>query len=510
MPKIGRPKRFRPYSRRIQCSCAREIDTRRDEEHGVGEEQRAEAEVDVAVVGAGFGGLACALRLAEQGAQVALFERLSYPGGCASTFRRRGQRHESGATLFSGLGPEGLFGRWIERHGLEVAWDRIDPLVELRAQDLALSVPRNREALLERFEALPVAPRAALRRFFGVQRRVSDALWALFDDPSLLPPLNLASLARHLGRSPRYLELVRWVGRPLGALLGRLGLENFAPLRIYLDGLCQITVQTSSDRAEAPFALAAGDYYFRGTGHVRGGIGRLAKELVSAIEALGGRVHLADEVRTLRPLPGSGGWQVESRRRTLRASAVVANLLPAGLAGLAGLEIGRNPVLGPMQRRLEREGWGAAMLYLTLRPRGAGPPPPGPPPGARRRCPPALRRGQPRVLLDQRRGRSACPRRPAHGHRLDPRADGQAAGAETRGARRLHRRGAAADAGHAATAGARGGRGHRRRDDGQPPDLRAVHRPRPRLSWRAAPHRRAAQLPPAVARARAPGAVHGG
>ena len=45
---------------------------------------------DVAVVGAGFGGLATALRLAELGANVVLCETLRYPGGCASTFSRSG------------------------------------------------------------------------------------------------------------------------------------------------------------------------------------------------------------------------------------------------------------------------------------------------------------------------------------------------------------------------------------------------------------------------------------
>jgi len=56
---------------------------------------------DFAVIGAGFGGLATALELARGGASVAIFEALKYPGGCASTFTRRGHQFESGATLGS-------------------------------------------------------------------------------------------------------------------------------------------------------------------------------------------------------------------------------------------------------------------------------------------------------------------------------------------------------------------------------------------------------------------------
>ena len=54
--------------------------------------------LDALVIGAGFGGLGAALRLAEGGARVALCETLKYPGGCASTFERGGHRYgaESG------------------------------------------------------------------------------------------------------------------------------------------------------------------------------------------------------------------------------------------------------------------------------------------------------------------------------------------------------------------------------------------------------------------------------
>ena len=60
-------------------------------------------EYDVAVIGAGFGGLGAALKLSEAGLRVGLVEALNSPGGCASTFKRRGYAFESGATLFSGF-----------------------------------------------------------------------------------------------------------------------------------------------------------------------------------------------------------------------------------------------------------------------------------------------------------------------------------------------------------------------------------------------------------------------
>lgn len=323
---------------------------------------RSDPHYDAAVIGAGFGGLGAALRLAERGARVLLCERLNYPGGCASTIRHRGYRFEAGATLFSGLGPDQLFGRWITAHRLPVVIDWIDPLVTLQTPELQLTVPRQRTALCEQLCAVPGAPVAGLRTFFAQQATVADALWSLLDDPSLLPPFSVPALLRHALRLPRYVPLLGVVGRSLTDVLRGHGLADFEPLRIYLNALCQITVQCSAAEAEAPFALGTMDYYYRGTGHVRGGIGALASALVDAIRAAGGTVELSCAVH--RVTRDADGWQLDTRHGTRRAAHVVANLLPQDLERLVA------PIELPTRIRalagaVER-GWGACMLYLVI------------------------------------------------------------------------------------------------------------------------------------------------
>lgn len=329
--------------------------------------------LDAVVIGAGFGGLGAALSLAERGARVAIVESLAYPGGCASTFRRAGYRFESGATLFSGLAPGQLFGDWIARHRLDVTIDWLDPLVELRTPDLRLAVGRDREAFIATLAALPGAPAPQIKAFFAYQRRIADTLWSVFDDPAMLPPLGASALLRHVARVPRYVALLPLLGRPLTAVLARFGLEGFAPLRQYLDGVCQITVQCSAAEAEAPFALATMDYYWRGTGHVRGGIGNLAEALLGAVRTLGGEVRLASRARAITPI--EGGYQVETRTGPLRARHVIANLLPPDLQSLLGEAQSRIPRLDRLGADVGK-GWSAVMLYLVARaPEGASPDP---------------------------------------------------------------------------------------------------------------------------------------
>lgn len=320
-------------------------------------------DVDVVVVGAGFGGLGAAIGLAERGLRVRLHEALSYPGGCASTFSRHGYRIDAGATQSTGLGPDGLFGRWITRYGLPVRVTWPDPVMALRADGLELPLHRDRDKLRAHLMSLPGAPVDGLRSFFHQADRVADPLWALFADEDRLPPFDLRALLTNARHLPSLLPLLGAVGRPLSAVMARHGVEGFRPLRLLLDYLCQITVQAPASEADALFALAATDYPWRGTGHVHGGIGGLAEGLVEAARSLGVDVRLADRVQGV--VRRGEGFVVSTRSGEARCRAVVANQLPKDAASLVGADPSASP-LADVQARVDA-GWGAVTLYRVVR-----------------------------------------------------------------------------------------------------------------------------------------------
>ncbi len=342
------------------------------------------------VVGTGFGGLGAAVELAERGARLLVFERLDYPGGCAGTFERKGARYDAGATLSSGFARGQLFDRWVERYGLSLQREPLDPVVELRAPGVTLPVCADRAAFVERLCARSRDRAPAIRRFFQLQGEIAATLWQVLDGPEQLPPFGRGGLRAHLGRAGRYLPVARWMGRPLLDVLAHFGLQDHAELRLFCDAVCQITVQCSAAEAEAPFALGTLDYFFRGVTHLRGGIGELARAVAGALDRLGAPVRYLTPVRGLRRDPDAGVWQIDTRRGPVRARAVVANLLPQALLRLCehapeGHEDGDEsadlgafegrPRLEQLAGQVER-GWSAAMLYVLARgpagsPRGA-------------------------------------------------------------------------------------------------------------------------------------------
>jgi len=53
------------------------------------------------VIGAGFGGIASALRLAARGHEVKVIEKLDCPGGRAQVFTKNGFKHDAGPTVIT-------------------------------------------------------------------------------------------------------------------------------------------------------------------------------------------------------------------------------------------------------------------------------------------------------------------------------------------------------------------------------------------------------------------------
>ena len=323
---------------------------------------------EVVVVGAGFGGLATALSLAERGISVTLLERLGYAGGCAATYTRRQHQFEAGATLFAGLDREGVLGRWIADHRLPVDVEILDPAIEFRSPTASFPVHRDRKKFVEELCALPDAPRRAIEPFFRFQRRAAAGLWRFLEDPELLPPWRPASLWRAGVRATAVAPLLPWLARPLDDLLRAHKLEDFTPLRDYLDSASQITVQCGVDEAEISFALGAIDYVHRGAAHVRGGIGALASAIVDRIEQLGGKVALACRATEIERR--GSRWRIETRRGPIECDWVVANLIPRQLRSFAFAK--ESPVsdrLDAFSRPLD-DAWGACMLYRTIRDEG--------------------------------------------------------------------------------------------------------------------------------------------
>ncbi|GIF05727.1 phytoene desaturase family protein [Actinoplanes siamensis] len=286
---------------------------------------------EIVVIGAGVGGLAAAVRLAEAGHRVSVYEQSGEVGGKLAGYERDGFRFDTGPSLltlpdvFDGL-------------GLDLRPEPLDPVVRHFFPDgTVLDSSSDHQVFLDRIAAA-LGDDAARdwARFWARAERIWHASW----DSVLRRPVTAATLAR-LSWRVRDLAAIA-PGRSLRSL-GRQYLGD-RRLRMLLD---RYATYAGADPRRAPAALAAIPYAELAFGgwYLPGGLVTIAAALRDRCAALGVRLHLGSAVR---------GIDADRRVRGIRladgtfvpADTVVSNVdavtlyrdllpSPGPLAGLA-------------------------------------------------------------------------------------------------------------------------------------------------------------------------------
>ena len=148
---------------------------------------------DVVVIGAGNGGLTCALTLAQAGRKVLMLERHNVPGGCATSFVRGRFEFEVALHQLSGMGSPERPGPLRAILGEMGVLDRLE-FVEMEnlyrvafPGTFDITLPTNREGLIDELARLFPKERDAIARFMDlVYRYCMEMVQGLFfHDPDI-------------------------------------------------------------------------------------------------------------------------------------------------------------------------------------------------------------------------------------------------------------------------------------------------------------------------------------
>lgn len=305
--------------------------TRRAPRTDSGRRARADvpSEVDVAIVGAGLGGLVAAARLAQRGLRVAVFESHYTAGGCATQFTRGPKsarwHFDVGLHYVGDCREGGTIPRILSEIGAHpVEFDEMDPggFDTLVFPDFRFRIPADLDQYRDRLVAT-----------FPHERRGIDGYVRLVRAVMKVSRL----MERHEGRRPPLLELARV------ALDGlRLGPHRNATIGQVLDGLVRdpkvraVMLGQSGDyglppsRASALLHMGLAGHYFRGAFYPKGGGQVIADRISERIEDLGGSIHLRTAVERILIEGGrASGVRLAPRAgepaRDVRAKLVVSN-----------------------------------------------------------------------------------------------------------------------------------------------------------------------------------------
>ncbi len=241
---------------------------------------------DAIVIGAGLGGLTCALELARQGMKVCVLERHRAAGGYAHAFRRKGYHFDVSLHNIGSLGP----GETL--HGVLATLGVYDKLRLHRREHLftadypgaSVVLPNHESELSEALEALSPGSRRGLDNLFGHLRELKHHFVAPWLDPDFVVPLPDQLTTVH--RNDTFQQVVEGsVDDPkLLALLGQLWHYVGLP-----PNLASATF----------FGSLFVSSYLEGTYHVVGGGGALVRAMIDRLRELGSECVTRTPVRQI-------------------------------------------------------------------------------------------------------------------------------------------------------------------------------------------------------------------
>ena len=297
----------------------------------------------VVVIGAGIGGLTAAALLAKRGYGVRVFDQALVPGGCASTFRRRGFTFDVGATQVAGLETGGI------HHQIFTELDL--PLPEATPCDPACAVFLPGEDKPIHVWRDPAAWEAERQRQFPgseplwqMIRHLFEPSWRFQGRDPVLPPRNLWDMGRLMqALRPDILRTVPYTVATVGQVLRALGLGGDHRLKTFLDLQLKLYSQVNANETALLYAATALSVSQapQGLFHLKGSMQVLSDALEKSLGREGGLLQMRHTVQHIHTQGGQvTGVRVQDQKtgRTWvePADHVVANVTVQNLVDLLG------------------------------------------------------------------------------------------------------------------------------------------------------------------------------
>jgi C-3',4' desaturase CrtD len=315
-------------------------------------------DMHVVIIGAGIGGLSAGAILAKRGAMVTVLEAQDYPGGCAATFSRDGYRFDAGATVGCGFHPGGPMDELGKE--LEIVWPvKPEPVAwEYRDGNICLDLSTGRTEILERFPKTKV--------FWEEQSALARLLWKLAKGGLSWPvkgPRDLGELIRKgFAGLPASASLLKYASKTAYEWLATHDLHHDPEFLRFIDAQLLVSVQTTSQFANAVNAAIALDLPASGTWRIEGGMGSVASLLAGFIEKHDGVVLYRQKVIRIDSVRRQVIGLETSDGGAFAADFVLANMTHASLAMIEGTEPGLEP------EKEKSQLWSAFTLYLGMDP----------------------------------------------------------------------------------------------------------------------------------------------
>jgi C-3',4' desaturase CrtD len=255
---------------------------------------------DVLIIGTGMGALTSAVLLANKGLKVRIIEQNWQPGGCTTSYWRKGYVFEAGATTLVGLG-EGM--------PLQYVLDTIGLNIPARKLELPMQVHLKSGEVVNRYEDLNrwideverVFGNKGQRQFWNECFAISDFVWKNSLAQLAFPPSKPKDLFQAI-KSVSWSQVanLKYSFISVEALLRKYNLHKNESFVQFVNEQLLITAQNHMQEVNALFGATALCYTCYPNYYIDGGLLNLVTPLIEYLESKGGEVVYRQAVTSIR------------------------------------------------------------------------------------------------------------------------------------------------------------------------------------------------------------------
>lgn len=277
---------------------------------------------DVIVAGSGMGGMTSAALLAAEGLSVLVLEGSHVPGGCSSSYYRKGYIFESGATTLIGFDRHQPLRMLEDQLGIKIPKIALDPSMTVYMNGTKIHRHRDRQKWIEEAAGIFGEPEEQAA-FWDLAFRISDIVWKVSGRNPLFPPQKWSDWLHLLKNDPADVWVLPYAFRSVKESARKLGISNPDFFR-FLDEQLIISAQASSTDTPFLFGAPAITYTNATNYYVPGGLIEMVRVVQEQIERKGGAIHVKEKVNRIEK-KGSQ-FEVQTKKRIYRAKRVVSNM----------------------------------------------------------------------------------------------------------------------------------------------------------------------------------------